>query len=54
MHKAQEFGDKIPIGVIYKGSRQPYEKFIASSVRRPLATSKPDMGALAEILESYA
>lgn len=54
MHKAREFGDKIPIGVIYKGSRSPFEERIDKRVRRPLATSRPDMAKLAEILESYA
>lgn len=54
MIKAQEFGDRIPIGVIYKGSRQPYEQRMVSSVRRPLATSKPNMTALDDILEGYA
>ncbi|MBI4806620.1 MAG: 2-oxoacid ferredoxin oxidoreductase [Desulfovibrio sp.] len=54
MRKAQEFGDQIPIGVIYKGSRPPFEGRIDARVRRPLATSKPDLGKLAEILETYA
>lgn len=54
MLKAQEFGDRIPIGVIYKGTRPPYEGRIDSRVRRPLATSNPDMARLASILESYA
>ncbi len=54
MLKAQEFGDKIPLGVIYKGSRVPYEGRINSTVRRPLATSTPDMAVLADIVASYA
>jgi len=52
--KAREFGDRIPIGVIYKGTRPPFEGFIDQRVRRPLATSRPDMSKLAAILEGYA
>jgi len=54
MHKAQEFGERIPIGVIYKGNRPPFEGFIDPRVRRPLATSRPDMAKLASLLETYA
>jgi 2-oxoglutarate ferredoxin oxidoreductase subunit beta len=54
LHKAREFGDRIPIGVIYKSERPPYEGFIDTRVRRPLATSRPDLAKLASILETYA
>jgi 2-oxoglutarate ferredoxin oxidoreductase subunit beta len=54
MEKAQEFGDRIPIGVIYRGARTPFEERIDHGVQRPLATSRPDLTLLAEILEGYA
>ena len=54
MLKAQEFGDKIPLGIIYKGTRAPFEGRINPAVKRPLATSKPDMAVMAEIIGSYA
>jgi len=54
MEKAREFGDRIPIGVIHKGTRPPFEGFLDQRVRRPLATSRPDMAMFAEIMEGYA
>ena len=54
MLKAQEFGERIPIGVLYKGSRAPFESRLDPRVRRPMAEYRPDMKALADILEEYA
>jgi 2-oxoglutarate ferredoxin oxidoreductase subunit beta len=48
MLKAREFGDRIPIGVIHRGSRPAF----ASGPS--LATQKVDMARLAEVMESYA
>jgi len=54
MHKAREFGEKIPLGVIHKGDRAPFESRINPAVRRPLATSGPDLGLLRELMMGYA
>jgi 2-oxoglutarate/2-oxoacid ferredoxin oxidoreductase subunit beta len=50
LDKAMEFGDKIPIGVIWKSDRPAF----GSVPDGPLAAREPDMGALAEIFSSYA
>jgi 2-oxoglutarate/2-oxoacid ferredoxin oxidoreductase subunit beta len=50
LDKAMEFGDKIPIGVIWKGDRPVF----GSVPDGPLAAREPDMAALADILSSYA
>ena len=54
MAKAAEFGERIPIGVIYKGARPPFEGFLDGRVQRPLATAAPDTAKLTEIIEGYA
>ncbi len=54
MKKASEFGDRIPIGVIYKGTRPSYENFMDRRVRRPLAAHTPDLVKLAGEIEGYA
>ena len=54
MLKAQEFGERIPIGVILKGARPPFETRLSPKIERPLATRKMDMRTLAGIIESYA
>jgi 2-oxoglutarate ferredoxin oxidoreductase subunit beta len=50
LDKAMEFGDKIPIGVIWKGDRPPF----GSVPDGPLAAREPDKAALADIFSSYA
>ncbi|GFK95829.1 2-oxoglutarate oxidoreductase subunit KorB [Fundidesulfovibrio magnetotacticus] len=52
LDKALEFGERIPLGVVYRGERAPYRP--DPRVRRPLATSRPDLVKLAKILEEYA
>jgi len=48
--RAMEFGDKIPLGVIWQGDRPAF----GSIPNGPLAAREPDMAALSEILASYA
>jgi 2-oxoglutarate ferredoxin oxidoreductase subunit beta len=54
MEKALEFGERIPIGVIYKNSRPCYQDRIDPRVTRPLAKSSVDKAKLASLLAGYA
>ncbi len=53
LEKAQEFGERIPLGVIYKSGRPPFETRLNPAVRRPLATAGPDLARMAELLRAY-
>ncbi len=50
MERALEFGDRIPLGVIWKSGRPPF----GPTPDTPLASREPDRKALAKILEGYA
>lgn len=50
LERALEFGDRIPLGVLWKNDRPPF----GSVPDGPLAAREPDMGVLAGILEGYA
>lgn len=50
MERALEFGDRIPLGVIWKSGRPPF----GPTPNTPLALREPDRKTLAEILEGYA
>jgi|YNPNPStandDraft_1061719.scaffolds.fasta_scaffold29391_2 2-oxoglutarate ferredoxin oxidoreductase subunit beta len=51
---AKQWGDTIPIGVIYKNSRPPLESRLSVLEQGPLAGRDVDRRALARIMESYA
>lgn len=48
--KAMEFGDRIPLGVVWQSARPAF----AVTSATPLAAREPDMAALSEIIQSYA
>jgi 2-oxoglutarate ferredoxin oxidoreductase subunit beta len=50
LERALEFGDRIPIGVLWKHDRPPFGPMPDG----PLAAREPNMGVLAGILEQYA
>ncbi len=50
MEKARQWGERIPIGVLYTNDRPAFD----AGAKAPLATREPDMGALREIIEGYA
>ncbi|NMC48159.1 MAG: 2-oxoacid:ferredoxin oxidoreductase subunit beta [Desulfovibrio sp.] len=52
--RAMEFGERIPIGVIYENDRPPFGGRLPEAARGPLALREPDLGVLAGIVESYA
>lgn len=53
MIKADEFGDKIPIGVIYKNDKTPFEKRFKTLEKEPLVGREIDKKALKDIINSY-
>lgn len=54
MAKAQEFGDKIPTGVIFKNNRPSLDSRIPALQNGPLATQPVPMDTLKGILANYA
>jgi len=54
MERAMEFGERIPIGVIYENDRPPFGGRLPEAARGPLALHRPDMAVLDGILASYA
>lgn len=53
MALALEFGESIPIGVLYKSGRAAFGADLPPLKRGPLALRKPDMAALQGVLRSY-
>jgi len=51
--KAQEWGDKIPIGVIYRSERPTYEEQIPALKAGPLVTQGHDPRELEDLLEEF-
>ncbi|MFP4314931.1 MAG: thiamine pyrophosphate-dependent enzyme [Desulfovibrionales bacterium] len=54
MEKAMEFGDKIPLGVIYKNDRDVFGSNIPTLPGKPLATHTYDPKDIEDIMRSYA
>ena len=54
MEKSMEFGDNIPIGVIWKNSeREPFETRVPALTDGPLAGREVDKSALNEVMEGF-
>ena len=51
--KAQEWGDRIPIGIIYRNQRPTLEEQIPAIADEPLVAQQIDPDAFAELLESF-
>jgi len=54
MQTAVEWGDKIPLGIIYRNQRTSFEKRFAVLQRGPLVGQDTDLGELKKILEKFA
>jgi 2-oxoglutarate ferredoxin oxidoreductase subunit beta len=54
MRKAREWGERIPIGVIYRGDRPGFESRIGVLDGGPLAGRRTDTTKLAGIIDHYA
>lgn len=50
---AERWGDEIPIGVIYKNERAPYEKSFSPSAKGPLFKQGVNKYRLKKIMENY-
>ncbi len=53
MQKAIEWGDKIPVGVIYKNNRQPFEAHFDCLQESPLVKQKVDKNKFKLLLDHY-
>jgi 2-oxoglutarate ferredoxin oxidoreductase subunit beta len=51
--KAQEWGDKIPIGVFYRTQRPTLEEQIPAIAEQPLVAQQTDPGVFTELLETF-
>jgi 2-oxoglutarate ferredoxin oxidoreductase subunit beta len=54
MQTAVEWGDKIPLGIIYRNQRTSFEKRFSVLQRGPLVGQDTDLGELKKILEKFA
>jgi 2-oxoglutarate ferredoxin oxidoreductase subunit beta len=54
MQTAVEWGDKIPLGVIYRNQRTSFEKRFSVLQRGPLVGQDTDLAELKKILEKFA
>ncbi|NWF56100.1 MAG: 2-oxoacid:ferredoxin oxidoreductase subunit beta [Syntrophaceae bacterium] len=53
MKKAEEWGETIPVGILYQKARPPFEPHFPALKEGPLVGKGVDRGLLAKILESY-
>jgi 2-oxoglutarate ferredoxin oxidoreductase subunit beta len=51
--RAQEWGDKIPIGIIYRNNRAPYEERIPIIKDEPLVRQQFDTSLIAETIKEF-
>lgn len=51
--KAQEWGDRIPIGVIYKEDRATFEEQLLALSEGPLVKQKIEPGRIEELLDKF-
>jgi 2-oxoglutarate ferredoxin oxidoreductase subunit beta len=54
MKLAFEWGDEIPVGVIYRNDRLPFESHFAAAGKAPLAVQAVDRNELHRILSDYS
>ena len=51
---AFEFGDRIPLGVIYRAERNAFEDYFPALKKGPLASQETDKDVIKNIIESYS
>jgi 2-oxoglutarate ferredoxin oxidoreductase subunit beta len=51
--KAQEWGDKIPIGIIYRIQRPTLAEQIPAIADQPLVAQQTNLKVIAELLENF-
>jgi 2-oxoglutarate ferredoxin oxidoreductase subunit beta len=54
LRKAYEWGERIPVGVIYRRERDSFEARFPAAAAGPRGRREVDRGALAKVLEKYA
>jgi 2-oxoglutarate ferredoxin oxidoreductase subunit beta len=54
MKTAQEWGDRIPLGLIYKNGRPSFDEHFSVLNRGPLVEQEFNREMLKEIMEEYA
>jgi 2-oxoglutarate ferredoxin oxidoreductase subunit beta len=50
---SQQWGDEIPLGVIYRNNRLPFEDHLPTLKKGPLVTQTVDRARLAKVMETY-
>ena len=50
---SQQWGDEIPLGVIYRNNRPPFEDHLPTLKKGPLVTQTVDRARLAKVMETY-
>lgn len=50
---SQQWGDEIPVGVIYRNERPPFEDHFSALRKGPLVGQELERGRLAKIMETY-
>ncbi|MCX5872664.1 MAG: 2-oxoacid:ferredoxin oxidoreductase subunit beta [Deltaproteobacteria bacterium] len=53
LKKASEWGERIPIGIIYQNQRPVYEDHYPFIMKGPAAKRPPDVGKFQQIIDSY-
>jgi 2-oxoglutarate ferredoxin oxidoreductase subunit beta len=50
---SQQWGEEIPVGVIYRNERSPFEDHFSALIKGPLVGQALERGRLAKIMETY-
>jgi len=53
MRTAQQWGEEIPIGIIYRNDKPPFEKHYSALRKGPLVGQELDLSKLKKIMETY-
>jgi 2-oxoglutarate ferredoxin oxidoreductase subunit beta len=53
MKAARQWGDKIPIGIIYRNDRPPFEERFPVLIQGPLVGQDVEQETLKKIMEGY-
>jgi len=53
MRKSQQWGDEIPIGIIYRNDKLPFEKHFSALSKGPLVGQQLDLSKLKKVMETY-
>jgi len=54
MKMAEKWGEEIPVGIIYKNDRPPYESHFKPLKKGPIIGQQVDFSKLKKIIENYS